>query len=238
MADGMPTEDEQALEDYKFYLEERKLLIAAEQEAAKSYDQFMITLSSGALGLTILYLEKVAPHPRPATYPWLVAAWVCFALTLCVMLGSFLMSQSSFRRQRKLNDREQRLADGPQLPLPPPSALSYLAGEHGPGNPWPALITRLAGTPNPWSDLTSLLNLAGYVLFVIGVLTFALFSYLNLPTQENDPVARSMKPPLPPDNEGRGMGAPDRPVPPPRPGSQPAPKPLPPPPPTPGSAKR
>jgi hypothetical protein len=85
------------------YLEERKLLIDAEREAARSFDKAMITLCAAALGLSISFVRYVAPVPKATTL--LYVAWVCFVLALIVTLFSFLTAQSAMRKQRAILDR-------------------------------------------------------------------------------------------------------------------------------------
>lgn len=46
---------------YDVYLEERKLLIDAEREGARTLDKAILTLAAGALALSITFLEKVVP---------------------------------------------------------------------------------------------------------------------------------------------------------------------------------
>ena len=42
------------------YHKERKVLIDGEWEAARSFDKAMLTLSAGALGLSITFIDKIA----------------------------------------------------------------------------------------------------------------------------------------------------------------------------------
>ena len=87
------------------YLEERKLLIDAEREAARSFDKAMITLSAGALGLSITFIRQLSPI-LPQARLLLYVAWGSFIFALLVMLLSFLFSQSAMRKQRDILDQE------------------------------------------------------------------------------------------------------------------------------------
>lgn len=93
-------------EKRKTYLEERKLLVDAERESARSFDKAMLTLSSGALALSITFIRQIAPAPRSETY--LYFAWSGFILALLCTLVSFLSSQSALRKQRDILDRNYR----------------------------------------------------------------------------------------------------------------------------------
>lgn len=104
MAEGQPfmEQDPERTE----YLEERKLLVEAEREAAQSFDKFMVTLSAGAFGLSITFVRELIPSPR---FLWLLqTAWGAFGLSLCAIVASFLLSQAALRRQRDILDRLYR----------------------------------------------------------------------------------------------------------------------------------
>lgn len=90
------------------YLDERKLLVDAEREAARSFDKSMITLCGAALGLSITFVQYIAPIPQATTLLWL--AWLCFSLALIVTLASFLTAQSALRKQRDMLDQEYKRA--------------------------------------------------------------------------------------------------------------------------------
>lgn len=84
------------------YLDERRVLVDAEREAAQSFDKFMVTLSAGAFGLSITFVRELIENPQSL---WLLrSAWMAFGLSLCAILASFLLSQSALRRQRAILD--------------------------------------------------------------------------------------------------------------------------------------
>src|SRR5581483_1659905 len=64
-----------------------------EQEAAKSFDKAMLTLSAGAFALSVAFLEKIAPSPRAWTCFFLVPAWGGFLFSIYCVLMSFLIGQ-------------------------------------------------------------------------------------------------------------------------------------------------
>lgn len=93
-------------EKRKTYLDERKLLVDAERESARSFDKAMLTLSSGALALSITFIRQIAPVPRSEAY--LYFAWGGFILALLCTLVSLLSSQSTLRKQREILDSKNR----------------------------------------------------------------------------------------------------------------------------------
>lgn len=85
--------------NYQAYLEERKLLIEALREGSRTFDKAILTVSSGAFGLTIAFMKEIAPEPFQNTL-WLIAtSWICFSISLIVILLSFLFSQIACREQ-------------------------------------------------------------------------------------------------------------------------------------------
>ena len=90
--------DQESKEDgrlkYNVYLEERKLLIDAEREGSRSFDKAILTLAADALGLSITFVDKIAPLPQATTLWLLVASWISFGFSIIVILSSFITSQS------------------------------------------------------------------------------------------------------------------------------------------------
>ena len=80
--------------------EERKVLIQMENEASKSFDMTLVTLSSGALGLSLTFIKTIAPIPKPDSVWFLYSAWIALIVSLITILISFLASQAAIRKQR------------------------------------------------------------------------------------------------------------------------------------------
>jgi len=98
----MAEREDEEQRDRREYLEERQAAIDAEGEVSASFDKAMLTLSAGALGLSITFIHQVAPNPRYICL--LLAAWLAFAGSLLATLLSFLLSQTSLRRYREIMD--------------------------------------------------------------------------------------------------------------------------------------
>ena len=79
--------------------DERGLLIQGEADAAASLDKTMITLSSGALVLSITFIHEIAP--QPILVGLLFASWAFFLLSLISMVISLITSQYAFREAQK-----------------------------------------------------------------------------------------------------------------------------------------
>jgi divalent metal cation (Fe/Co/Zn/Cd) transporter len=84
--------------------DERKLLIDVKRDAARSFDQTMITLAAGALGLSLTFVQQLATKPAEWR-AFLSAAWVCFGFALVSILISFILFQYAI--DARINLREQ-----------------------------------------------------------------------------------------------------------------------------------
>src|SRR5437764_475504 len=84
-----PEEDAKA---YELYLEDRKLLIAAQRETAASFDKTLLTLASGAFAGSLVILKDLVPKPFANTL-WLLGwSWGLFTLSLVTILIGFMAS--------------------------------------------------------------------------------------------------------------------------------------------------
>ncbi len=93
--------------EYTTYLDERRLLIEAEQKGAQQFDKAILTLAGGALAISITFIKNIAPHPNVETIYLLKSAWFAFILSLLSTLCSFLTSQSACRKQRDIIESEE-----------------------------------------------------------------------------------------------------------------------------------
>ena len=88
------------------YRDERRLLIDEEREAARTFDKAMLTLTGGALGLSLTFIRQLAPHPHLTGL--LVAAWSGLTLALLATIAGLHLSQHACRRNRDNLDDDQR----------------------------------------------------------------------------------------------------------------------------------
>ncbi len=99
-----PTKEDEI--NYQVYIDERKSLVEGEQAGADQFDKHILTLAGGALGISIVFLEKIAPNPDPKTLIVLKISWFLLVLSMLLTLASFLTSQHAHRRQRKILEEE------------------------------------------------------------------------------------------------------------------------------------
>lgn len=113
-------DDSPALER-ETYLAERRTLVDAEHDQARLYDRAILTLSGGALALSLTFIHDIADSFDRTTLLWLYLGWSGFITSLLATLTSFQVSQSAMRRQREIIDslhsQDQRTADPATNPL-------------------------------------------------------------------------------------------------------------------------
>jgi len=88
--------------EYQIYLDERKSLFNSKYESSRSFDRAILTLSAGALGLSITFIKQIAPCPKNDTHIFIILSWICFGLSILSTLISFLTSQKACERQIKI----------------------------------------------------------------------------------------------------------------------------------------
>lgn len=85
--------------DYDLYIEERKILVDSLRESSRTFDKAILTLASGSFGFTIAFLKDIVPTPFENT-KWLIHfSWSLFALSILLILISFLTSQKACLKQ-------------------------------------------------------------------------------------------------------------------------------------------
>ena len=77
----------------------RSDLIEAEKQAQEDYDKTILTLSSGALGISIAFIKNIigeGPIVAPGFLYW---AWICWGGSMTSILISFYTSHLALRRE-------------------------------------------------------------------------------------------------------------------------------------------
>lgn len=132
------------------YLQERRDLIQAEAEQSRSFDKAILTLTAGALALSLTFAKDVVPTMSASTTWILQLSWGIFVLSLLLTLTSFQISASAIRRQREILDSEQ--------------ASNRPVGQQ-------------INCPARW---TGCLNWGSLIAFMVGAVMMTLFVALNL----------------------------------------------------------
>lgn len=176
------------------YLAERQSLIQAEHQSAHNYDKYLVTLSSGALAISLTFVIYVAPADPQCAWA-ICTGWGAFALSLTCILAALQMSQWAFSRQRDIFDRRyhQGLAKGKE---------QEASGDDG----------------NVMAKLVVRLTLLSGIAFVAGVILLSTFCIANFPRRDIEMTKQTANP-----NQPCPTGVKDAPKPPPPPVERPAP---------------
>jgi len=75
------------------YLKRFELLDNADTEQARSFDKSILTLATGALGITITFANKIVPEIKADTSYFIVITWIGLGLSVVFTLISFISSQ-------------------------------------------------------------------------------------------------------------------------------------------------
>lgn len=78
------------------YFAERRLLLGARQRSYKAAEQFVVAGATGALVLSITFLEKLVPSTQVRGKGWLITAWVALLVCLCCSFFGQYASARSF----------------------------------------------------------------------------------------------------------------------------------------------
>ena len=101
-----------------------------DRESQTSYDTTLITLSGGALGISIAFINQFIGDDPIRCFPLLAISWVCWVVTLTLVLFSFYTSTKALRAAVRQVD------SGNPLPARPGGFLDRLTG----------LLNSLSGT--------------------------------------------------------------------------------------------
>lgn len=115
--------------------EYRQSLLELEQKMQSSYDKAVMTLSGGALGVSMAFVQDVIGKQSVQGGSFLMTAWVCWGLSVSCTLTSFYTSSCALRKAVKQTDDKEiylKLQGGMSnlitMVLNPVSGLLFFAG--------------------------------------------------------------------------------------------------------------
>src|SRR5688500_12017030 len=74
----------------------RELYLEARQRSRQTLDRLVGVGASGALVLSIAFVEKIAPQPQARSSPFLLAGWIALLVSLALSLLSFETASRGF----------------------------------------------------------------------------------------------------------------------------------------------
>ncbi|MDQ2924557.1 MAG: hypothetical protein M3R43_03230 [Acidobacteriota bacterium] len=146
---------------YDSYDKEREALRRSSLKVSDRYDKGV--LAGSALALSVTFIEKIAPHPRPCSFTILAVAWALLILAIVLQLHALATSQSAMNEQLDRLDTEYAAF------LESLTVDSHVAP-----------VINLANE-NKFSRRTQTLNVWSLRALVAGIGLVCLFSVVNLP---------------------------------------------------------
>ncbi len=92
------------------YLDERRVLLECRNNAVRSLEKTLVTLSAGALALSITFLHDMAPNPVHDS--WLYASWGLLFTSLGFMLIVFILGVHVFEKDIEVLGEEYQKQEG------------------------------------------------------------------------------------------------------------------------------
>ncbi len=92
----LPTVESVAAGESPALVRHHESLLDAHAKLSEEFPKMLLLMSGGALGLSVTFLEKLAPKPRTHT-GWLLVAWALLVICLIAVVASVLLSMSAVR---------------------------------------------------------------------------------------------------------------------------------------------
>lgn len=135
----------------KLYARTRDDLLARNLSNSEKYDNAILTLSTGLLGLSLAFIKDIVPLAQSHYVFLLIMSWCAFGASIVSTLVSFALSQRGIERQ-----------------------LEY-AGKYYLEELEEFLDKK--NRPKQWTDFVNYLS---GILFIVGIITTILFVSLNI----------------------------------------------------------
>lgn len=135
----------------ELYAKTRDDLLKRQLSNSENADRAVLTVSTAALGFSLAFLKDVVPLAAADQLWLLYVSWLCFTLAIIITLASFFTSQKAINAQLALAERYYLQHDESAYANRPSSAT-----------------------------VTENLNLAGAVIFVVGIFLTCIFAVINI----------------------------------------------------------
>jgi Ca2+/H+ antiporter len=156
-SEGTENIDHPALARYKVHLEHRKMLHDAYLEVTGRYSRAILTLSGGALALSMTYVEKLQTNLSGHGKGFLIASWITLGSSLAMALLALYLSGRATQTAIENNDKE------------------YVSREKTPD-------VATAAIHNGFSAWTQHFSWIALLLFLIGIILISIFVGISPPT--------------------------------------------------------
>jgi hypothetical protein len=102
------------------YLEVRKVREQFLKEESDAHDRAVLQLSAATIGVSVVFLDKIAKHP-PVCLWLIIFAWFVLTVSLTSLICSYYVSQAKIRNEIRNLDAEQRGV----APIPTDPVLTF-----------------------------------------------------------------------------------------------------------------
>lgn len=85
--------------------EHRRLLISLEQKAQDDYDKTIVSLSGGALAISLVFIKDIVGKAEPALVWTVIVAWGFWAASIAIVVISYFSSRMAMRKAIDQLDR-------------------------------------------------------------------------------------------------------------------------------------
>lgn len=109
----LPSKADEAQRRWNLYMEHAKQTWQDIQTSTDQFDRSLLTLSSGALGLSLAFITNLVPLKQSVGRCWLLTSWASFALCIAVTVASFHIGvlaqnkQLDYLKQYYINRKEE-----------------------------------------------------------------------------------------------------------------------------------
>jgi len=152
--------------EYKVYLDERKSLFDAIRDSRQHLDKAILSLSAGALAISLTFVHEIAPHPIKSTLFYLFISWFLFIFSILSTLISFMTSEKACIKQIDIMEKD------------------IVEEDHK------ARKGKEKYPTNPWSNITRRINYLSMASFIMGLSFLVVFSIINVKTKEEEYMSK------------------------------------------------
>lgn len=89
-------------------LEWRRVLTESSRQTSQQFDKFTLTLSAGALAISLTFVRELAQQPTLGSVVILGISWMGYIACICSTMASFQLSNQSTNREIEIIDSELR----------------------------------------------------------------------------------------------------------------------------------
>ncbi|MBW2663078.1 MAG: hypothetical protein JRD93_14060 [Deltaproteobacteria bacterium] len=145
---------------YKEYTAQRNKLDDASLEAAGRYDRTVLTISTGALALSVTFIDKIASTPQYWTLFLLVPGWLFLLAAVIYQLLALSASHEATREQIEILDKQ----------------YSYYFSANEPAE---AVRSGWEEPKNRYNSRVNFYNFVARVVLISGIVLILAFSAIN-----------------------------------------------------------